>query len=280
MVTLGDAYRAARAQLREAGVEDAAFDAQCLCRAVSGRDPRALPDYELTQAQEETFRAMCADRARRRPLQYILGEWDFLDFTLRVGEGVLIPRSDTEVTALEAARLAGAAPGEPVVLDLCAGSGAIAAAVARRVPRAHVTAVEKYDDAMRWLRENLAALAPHARAVQADVFGFEHTLAPASADVIVSNPPYVTEEEMRTLEPELAFEPRTALEAPDEGLQFYRHIARAYRAALKPGGALVFEVGDTQGQAVRAILTENGFSDICVLPDAEGRDRCVRGIAP
>ena len=280
MVTLGDAYRAARAQLREAGVEDAAFDAQCLCRAVSGRDPRALPDFELTEEQEETLRAMCADRARRRPLQYILGEWDFLDFTLRVGEGVLIPRSDTEVTALEAARLAGAAPGEPVVLDLCAGSGAIAAAVARHVPRAHVTAVEKYDDAMRWLRENLAVLAPHARAVQADVFGFEHTLAPASADVIVSNPPYVTEEEMRTLEPELAFEPRTALEAPDEGLQFYRHIARAYRAALKPGGALVFEVGDTQGQAVRAILTENGFSDISVLPDAEGRDRCVRGIAP
>ena len=280
MVTLGGAYREIRAKLRAAGVEDAAYDALCLCMAVGETDPRVFPETPLSPDGASRLEAMCADRARRRPLQYILGEWDFLDFTLRVGEGVLIPRDDTEVTALTASRLTRRAGPGASVLDLCAGTGAIAIAVARLVRGARVTAVEKYDGAMRYLRENAAALAPQVRAVQADVFGFEKTLAPASLDVIVSNPPYVTAAEMEHLAPELAFEPRTALEAPDEGLAFYRHIARAYRFALKAGGALVFEIGDTQEEAVRGILAENGYRGLDVLPDAEERPRCAVGFAP
>lgn len=279
-MTLGEAYRRMRAELRAAGVEDADFDALCLCRAAAGSDPRVASDAPLAKDEATRLKIMCADRARRRPLQYILGEWDFLDFTLRVGEGVLIPRADTEVTALEAARLARLAGARAKALDLCAGSGAIAIAVARHAPDANVCAVEKYDGALRWLRENVAALAPRVRAVQADVFGFERRLAPASVDVIVSNPPYVTADEMKELAPELLFEPRTALEAPDEGLAFYRYIAREYRFALKPGGALVFEIGDTQEKAVRAILEENGYARCAVFPDAEGRPRCARGFAP
>lgn len=279
-MTLGGAYREARARLRAAGVEDAAYDALCLCMAACGSDPRVFPETQLAPETAARLEAMCADRARRRPLQYILGKWDFLDFTLCVGEGVLIPRADTEVTALTAARLARQAGPGASVLDLCAGTGAVAIAAARRAPEAQVTAVEKYDGAMRFLRENIAALAPRVRAVQADVFGFETTLGPASLDVIASNPPYVTAGEMKTLAPELSFEPRTALEAPDEGLAFYRHIARAYRFALKAGGALVFEIGDTQEEAVRGILALNGYVRTDVLPDAEGRPRCAIGFAP
>ncbi|MEG2652852.1 MAG: peptide chain release factor N(5)-glutamine methyltransferase [Ruthenibacterium sp.] len=301
------AWRAAREMLTVAGVQDAAFDATQLLRHATGLDRRVHPDAALSDSQAQSFSALVRRRAAREPLQYLLGTWDFLDFTLAVGPGVLIPRADTEIvaqTAIEAARraaqsgtygAAGAgsaarritAEGKaesagnhcPCVLDLCAGSGALAIGIARAVPQAAVTAVELSADALPWLRRNVAALAPHVRVAAADVFVYQNTLQGGCADVLVSNPPYITSDEMKTLAPELSCEPRMALEAGCDGLLFYRHIAAAYRGALRRGGALVLEIGCAQGAAVREILRASGYAQVRVLPDAAGRDRCVSAIA-
>ena len=216
----------------------------------------------------------------------MLGEWDFLDFTVEVGPGVLIPRADTECvaqTAVAALKHAAARPGredEPAGLDLCAGTGVLAIALARGVPAARVTAVEKSGEAFSFLQRNCAALAPRVAAVQADVFGYENTLAPHSVDVIVSNPPYVTAQEYEALAPELRFEPREALVAPQQGLCFYRHIAPAYFPALKSGGALVFEIGAGQAQQVAALCRAAGYTGISVRRDAAGLPRCVYAEKP
>ena len=268
MVRLGALWRKAAALLEQAGVEDAAFDARELCRLCCKADPLLAPDFPVPEAAQQRLAQLCARRARHEPLQYLLGEWDFLDFTVEVGPGVLIPRADTECvaqTAVAALKRAAARPGredEPAGLDLCAGTGVLAIALARGVPAARVTAVEKSGEAFSFLQRNCAALAPRVAAVQADVFGYENTLAPHSVDVIVSNPPYVTAQEYEALAPELRFEPREALVAPQQGLCFYRHIAPAYFPALKSGGALVFEIGA-------------GHAGISVRRDAAGLPRCV-----
>lgn len=276
MVTAAEACRSARAALAAAGIEDAAFDAAQLVNTVLGRDCRACPDAPLDDAAAQTLAALVRRRAAHEPLQYLCGSWDFLDFTLRVGPGVLIPRADTECVCEAAIAAARAAQPGAAVLDLCSGSGAIAIGAARAVPAADVTAVELSAAALPYLRANTAALAPRVRCVQADVFGFEKALAPRSVDVLVCNPPYIAAAEMETLAPELSFEPRMALVAADNGLAFYRYIAQNYRPALKAGAAVVFEIGSAQGDAVRGILAQNGFADIAVLPDAAGLPRCAK----
>lgn len=256
MVTLRETARI----LQSAGCEDAAFDAKIL--------------HELAAGDAEKLAALTEKRAARYPLQYLCGEWDFLDFTLKVGEGVLIPRADTEIvceTAIAAARKKSA----PVVVDLCAGSGAIAIGIARAVSSAQVTAVELSADALPYLRANVAALAPKIDVQAADIFAWNKTLGAESVDVLVSNPPYITADEMRTLAPELSCEPRMALEAAQNGLAFYEHIAAAYRFAVRKQGSIVFEIGSTQGRAVSEILCRNGWHDVRVLPDYAGLSRVV-----
>ena len=277
MVTARAAYLAARTRLAGAGVEDAAFDAAQLCRIAGAPDPLADPDAVLTAGQQRRLEALTARRAAREPLQYLAGEWDFLDFTLSVGPGVLIPRPDTECVAELAIAAARRRP-RPRVLDLCSGTGALALAVALHVPGAAVTALEVSGAAFAYLERNNARYQGPLRLVQADVFTW--TPGQAAWDVVVSNPPYVTEAEYRTLAPELLAEPKLALTAPQEGLAFYRHIAPAYRPALRPGGALVLEIGDTQGPAVAAICRAAGYADVRVHRDLAGNPRAVTACKP
>ena len=275
VVTAEAARCSVRVRLEAAGIEDAAFDAAQLLREVTGEDGRAHPARVLSEQEQQTLFALAERRSRREPLQYLCGAWDFRDFTLAVGPGVLIPRADTECVceaAMEAAKAAG--PGA-AVLDLCSGTGAIAIGVARAVPGARVTAVELSAEAFCYLAHNVRALAPGIATVQADVFTWQDAVDPASLDVLVCNPPYIAPREMATLAPELAFEPRMALEAGEEGLAFYRHIAKAYRPALRAGAAVVFEIGSGQAEAVRAILVACGYEAIAVAPDAAGLPRCV-----
>ena len=272
--TLEAVYRRTRAALEAANVPDAAFDAELLVRAAAGRDRRVEPEAPLAPEGAERLAALMQRRCAREPLQYLLGEWDFMDFTLKVGPGVLIPRADTECVceaAVEAARSWRA----PAVLDLCSGSGALAIGVARRVPDAAVTAVELSETACTYLAANALALAPRVRCVRADVFGYEARLAPGSVQVLVCNPPYVSEAEMETLAPELACEPREALCPGADSLRFYRHLATAYRRCLAPGGTLVAEIGAAQGAQVSLLLRAAGWSGVCVRPDAAGLPRCV-----
>ena len=267
------AYQKLCARLMMAGVPDARFDAAQLYTFVTGRDHRL--DDGPTAEEASRLQVLAERRAGREPLQYLLGEWDFLDFTLKVGRGVLCPRADSEVvceTAIELLKDSEA----PVVYDLCAGTGCLGLGIARAVPGAKVTCVELSHDAWPYLTANVAALGGKTtQAERGDVMNYYTQIEPESADLIISNPPYLTAREMQNLMPETAREPAMALEAGDDGLVFYRAIAEHYQKALRPGGALALEIGWQQREAVEALLEANGWVDITCRKDFGGNDRCV-----
>ena len=277
-----EAVREVEAVLNAAGCPDADFDAAELFRLAAGQDVR-LADAPLAEEQAEKLNGLTARRAGREPLQYLCGSWPFLDFELAVGPGVLCPRADTEVVAEAAAQtLAGVKA--PRVLDLCAGTGCLGLGVKRFCPDAQVTCVEKSPEAFRYLEQNvrsaLPGAAPAVQAVQGDLFTYWKTLPEGQLDLIVSNPPYLTAEEMQHLQPEVAQEPAMALEAGEDGLVFYRAIAEHYRKALRPGGALVLEIGWQQRQAVMELLAGSGWVDIECRKDYGGNDRCILARRP
>lgn len=279
-VSVRQLWQACRSRLRDAEIENAAQEADWLWQAVCGQDRHLMaPQETLPEAVAQKLWVLVCKRASHMPLQYLLGRWPFLDFELDVGPGVLIPRADTECVAECAVRLAQEIRPAGLLLDLCAGSGVLALALATRLNQ-RVTAVELSAEALPYLSNNTKRVCaqfgvPPVAVVQADVLQFQQTLAPASVGLIVSNPPYLTAQEMTQLQPEVAFEPSMALKGGEDGLLFYRHLARAYREKLVPGGALVLEIGAAQGNSVCSLLEENGWHSIALVQDTAGLDRCV-----
>ncbi len=278
---LRTAYRFIKREFDANGIEDAAFDTDAIIKHVTGKDRRLYGDFVLSKQQAECLRECALKRCERYPLQYIIGEWDFLDFTLKIGEGVLIPRCDTEIvcqTAIEFAKdfCAKNEGAEPNIADFCAGSGAIAIGIKKSVPDANVSALELSSNALFYLNENVKTLAPEIEVIQGDIFTYQDDVADNFFDIIVSNPPYITEQEMKLLAPELSFEPNMALFAEDDGLCFYKHIAKAYKSKIKHGGALIFEIGSEQANKVHDILKINGYKNIEIINDLFGKQRCVK----
>lgn len=264
------AFQKLCAMLTAAGVPDARFDAAELYRFATGRDPRL--DDGPSAAEAARLSALAERRAAREPLQYILGEWDFMDFTLKVGPGVLCPRADSEIVCESALALLQGKE-RPVVYDLCAGTGCLGLGIARHSPGALVTCVEKSPEAWRYLTANTAQTG--VRTVQADVFTYYKTLPAEGADLIISNPPYLTGAEMRALMPETAQEPAMALDGGADGLDFYRLLTEKYRDAVRPGGWLVLEIGYAQGPAVLALGAACGWINTSCRKDYGGNDRAV-----
>ena len=264
------AFQKLCAKLTAAGVPDARFDAAELYRLATGRDPRL--DDGPSAAEAARLSALAERRAAREPLQYILGEWDFMDFTLKVGPGVLCPRADSEIVCESALALLQDRE-RPVVYDLCAGTGCLGLGIMRHSPGALVTCVEKSPEAWQYLTANTAQTG--VRTVQADVFTYYKTLPAEGADLIISNPPYLTGAEMRALMPETAQEPAMALDGGADGLDFYRLLTEKYRDAVRPGGWLVLEIGYAQGPAVLALGAACGWVNTSCRKDYGGNDRAV-----
>lgn len=247
---------------------------------VSGKSQEAiLADREkyacetVCEAMESAVQRIIAGE----PLAYVLGEWEFYGMTLYVDKSVLIPRDDTcAVTAL-AIKKGLFLDQNPRILDLCTGSGCIGLAVANRVKDAKVTLADVSRDALAVAKKNITRqkLSARVSCVQADA------LVPASAflgkfDMIVSNPPYVTTQEMEELDHSVKdFEPHLALHGGDDGLAFYRAIVKNYTPALKPGGYICFEFGMGQGDAVCEILERNGYTILERSNDYNDRERAV-----
>ena len=236
----------------------------------------ADPGRQLSEEEAERFRALVARRgAHREPLAYILGEWGFRRLTLRVDSRALIPRPETEILVERClARIAALAA--PRVLDVGVGSGAIALSIADEHPRARVTAIDTSRDALSLARENAEAsgLAARVTLAERDAAG---GLGGGEFDLVVSNPPYVTLDELERLEPEVReWEPRAALVDRDQT----EAIARGACEALRRGGWLVLEVADGKARAVAALLRMLGYADVAITRDLAGRERVVEGRRP
>lgn len=280
MVTVSALLRDVTETLRRGGCDSPAFDARCLLEDIGGVGrgrTGQCGSQTVDAAREQAVRAAADKRAAGYPLQYLLGEWDFLSLTLRVGEGVLIPRPETELLCETAAAWLDRREGPSTrVLDLCAGSGCVGLGIASLVPSIHVTAVEWSDEAFSYLRDNLARYPQYdIEAVKADVLHdadrFEN-----GYDLIVSNPPYIPARDLDVLMREVQYEPRMALDGGD-GLRFYRSLARDWRPKLRPRGALMAEIGIGQAEAAIALWKGAGLHEVRVLPDAAGIGRVIMG---
>lgn len=280
--TLSEIYRKGRETLENAGVPDADFDSLCLMESIFGADRTALILHgDRPAGSEECRRFFSAidERCTGRPLQYIVGKWNFMGFDFLVGEGVLIPRDDTEV-ACEAALELAQKMERPRIIDLCSGSGAIAITLAKLIPDADVTALELSDTAFSYLERNIGLNnARNVKAVKADVTTAFGDFEDGTFDIIVSNPPYIITKQIDTLQRELAFEPRMALDGGEDGLYFYRIITEKWRSKLKDGGWLVYETGEDEHEPVRDDMLLHGFVDISYKLDLQGYKRATCGRA-
>lgn len=309
-----EALREVERRLAAAECPDADFDARELFRLATGRDVR-LSDKPLSAEEAEKLEELTARREKREPLQYLCGTWPFLDFELAVGPGVLCPRADTEIVAETAAQtLRGVEKPKALDLCAgtgCLGLGvkrfcpAAEVTCVEKSPEAFQYLEKNARLALKQNIQNgaenvleasafeedagpqfdwgpaLNALKAKAKPaysvqpVQGNLFTYWKSLPEGELDLIVSNPPYLTAEEMQQLQPEVAQEPAMALEAGEDGLVFYRALAEHYQKALRPGGALVLEIGWQQREAVTALLAANGWRDIECRKDYGGNDRCV-----
>lgn len=215
------------------------------------------------------------------PVQYAVGECDFLDFTLKCDRRALIPRPETEEWVAAALEELSAMGGAGRIADVCTGSGCIAAAVARRFPAARVVATDLSGEALELARENFARLgvAEHVETRQCDLLGGRAEDEGAFAAVL-SNPPYIASAACETLEPVVRdFEPRLALDGGGDGLRVISRLAEEAGRVLQSGGRLWIEIGDEQGAAVEEILWKtNQFREIRVRCDFAGRARCAAAV--
>ena len=282
-VTYNDLTLDIRRSLRQAGIEAATLEArELVCFAAEKDKARLLRDGALYASPEveEAAWALARRRLAGEPVAYLIGEWEFYGLPLDISESVLIPRPDTETLA-EAAIGWLRQQEAPRVLDLCAGSGCLGLAIASQVKDARVVLGELSDGALRICRQNIrrCGLTGRVTAMQLDA------LRPpvqrlGDFDCIVSNPPYIPSGDIPGLDASVRdYEPRMALDGGEDGLDYYRAIAPKWKAALRLGGALLFEVGIGQAPAVEEILAQNGYQDIQSAQDTQGIWRVVEGTA-
>jgi release factor glutamine methyltransferase len=240
----------------------------------------SFAEKEVPEKMLEAMRRAMARLVKGEPLQYVLGEWDFRTLTLKCDRRALIPRPETEELVervLKHLKARGDASA-PLVVDVGTGTGCITLSLAKESANGIFLGTDISPEAVALARENaeLCGLSSKAKFAVAD--GLDD-FDPESVDVIVSNPPYVTTAECDALDPRVKdFEPRTALDGGVSGLDFYERYISDAVAVLKPGGAVFFEIGESQGDAVRRLLTEWGFSDIKIEKDFSGHDRFASGL--
>ena len=276
---LKDLYLKLRGILSEAEIEAPELEARLLIEGVTGMNRAsqiANSNSEISGEIQEKLISMAQKRAEHIPLQYILGKWSFMGFEFKVGEGVLIPRDDTEVLVGLCLDYLKASEGK-TSLDLCAGSGAISVAL-DKLANADVTAVELSDKAYNFILENIKGtnIKPH----KGDIFECYRDFEAKSFDLIASNPPYIKTDEIETLQTEVGYEPKTALDGGADGLDFYRAIARRWTPLLKSGGAMAFELGEGQAEYVGGLMADHGYINIKTAKDLGGTDRAIIGILP
>ncbi|WP_295211748.1 peptide chain release factor N(5)-glutamine methyltransferase [Ruminococcus sp.] len=231
----------------------------------------------ITAEQAEKIKAIISRRCEGYPLQYLLGEWEFYGLKFKVGEGVLIPRQDTE-TAVDIALKMFKDKSDITVIDLCSGSGCIGVTLDKNLSCKKVLCIERSPQAVEYLKTNVRSNASKAELLLGDVKDESVINAAPMADLIICNPPYLTAEDMENLQREVTFEPKEALFGGEDGLDFYRDIVRKWKKKLKNGGVMLFEIGIGQEDEVMRLMIQHGFKNVRCRKDLCGVVRCVSGI--
>lgn len=282
MKTYNDIYLQARNALREHGIEGYSLEARLLVATAAGKTAQELlRDLSLYTTPE--MAAKVADLTERRiagePVAYITGAWEFYGLPMVITTDVLIPRMDTELLVDAAKELLNGHKMDARVLDLCCGSGCIACAIGHELPATRLVAVDISANALEVCRKNIAAnrLSSRAICMQADATS-SPPLSMGQFDMIVSNPPYIRSADMRKLDPSVRdFEPSWALDGGKDGLKFYKAIIKYWKALLRPGGYLLFEVGEGQVESVKEMMLTGGFRAVSSKFDTIGVERVVIG---
>lgn len=241
-----------------------------------GISKESLILYPQKEIEKEKSKLLCENIERFRsgsPLQYILGKWEFLGREYSVGEGVLIPREDTgAVIDLSKEMLKDTQ--NKTFADLGSGSGCIAVTLACDYQMKGF-AIERSSEAYSYLAENIKMVGGRVDAVLGDMFSNEVLEKLSGLDLVISNPPYITGDEMKVLDKRVLNEPNEALFGGEDGLDYYRNIARVYKDKLKSGAAICFEVGYSQADDVLEILQREGYRNPCEKKDFSGIRRAV-----
>lgn len=278
-MTLKEIYIKGKTILKNAYIENFSFDTMCIfehCFGVNRLDLINKGSNLTTKEKEEEFFNLINQRVNRRPLQYIIGESNFMGNKFMVSEGVLIPRDDTEVLVREVINVLGNTP-SPKILDLCSGSGAIAISLAKLIKGAEVIALEVSEEAYFYLNKNIELNGTNnVKPLILDVLKEnEKDKIEGNFDVIVSNPPYIKTQEIETLQEEVKREPHIALDGGTDGLVFYRAIRDLWSNKLKKGGSICVEVGIEQSKDVINIFSNLNPVSIYSLKDINNIDRVV-----
>ena len=260
--------------LTEAGIMDVKTDAWMLLEMTAKIDRNFYYMHmndEITQEQLTEYESVLKKRAEHIPLQYIIGETEFMGLPFKVNSNVLIPRQDTETLVEEVLKVA--KPGMKV-LDMCTGSGCIIISILHHGKELEGYASDISRHAINVAKENAKFNQVAVSFETGDLF--DHIKG--TYDIIVSNPPYIRTEEIAKLMPEVQnFEPFNALDGKEDGLFFYRRIVEQAGDYLNQAGYLLFEIGHDQGEAVSELMVQAGFKDVRVVKDLAGNDRVVTG---
>lgn len=265
-------------KLEEAGILGASFELRQIFSTVTGDSHYEIRlENEFTDEQIVRVEELVDRRIAGEPLQYLLGEWDFMGLTFSLGEGVLIPRPETELLCEQGFDFLETRPlTKRRVLDLCCGTGCIGISAAKYIPGAEVTCVDKYDAPLAYTKKNALDNGVEVTLVKGDAL-----LPPGEGmglfDLILTNPPYILTGDLDTLQREVRHEPREALDGGADGLDFYRAITAYWVESLAPDGALMAEIGVGESEAVKELFLSAGLTHVRVIDDYCGIPRVVRG---
>lgn len=254
-------------------------EARSIIELVTGlNQQRQILDYKynLKENEEKEILSILKKRQGGYPLQYILGSWSFMEVDYCIGEGVLIPRDDTEVVVRSVIPYLQKIE-KPKILDLCSGSGIIPITLKRMFNDADVSALELSDKAIFYLEKNIERLAPEVNLLKGDLRELYGEFDNEEFDLIISNPPYIKKSDLSTLQIEVQSEPTLALDGGESGFDFYYDIVRLYTPKLKNGGVLAFELGEGQFATVKTLMENNSFVNIQGYKDFGNIYRAING---
>lgn len=277
--TVNSLYKHITDAFEASGIDDAKLESRYIIMKVldfSYSDVLLNATLEVNEVSGDSALRMMNERLSGRPIQYVLGEWDFLDYTFKVGEGVLIPRPETELLCQNAYELLKGKK-QPVIFDLCSGSGCIGISMKMLIPESEVFLVEKSQEAFEYTKLNADNICGKNAPIllNADILNFSEFDDLPLADLILSNPPYIKRSEIPLLQKEVQKEPVMALDGGEDGLIFYRALCSFWMNKLKDSGIMVLECGEEQANDIINIFSSAGYFAECIK-DFNGIERIIK----